>query len=502
MKKLIINVALVSLLLVGCNGEPAPVNEVNEIPDTVVEIELKTELKIESFSGSKTIELDDFEEELFLESKLVNLDYIDGVDRLVLDVDGQTVVMVYEDQTLIFNLNKNTYTLNYNETYDNDLIELRTGTLYLNMDKMSEQFLVDYEVIEEPFIGISIDFNSKRENYPVEASINAMKSDLPMPLNMTWEAVYSARTNVDNLYDMPGLDIISPVWYEVTNSDGTFIDKTQDDYIAWSKKNNYTLWPAITNSFDTDLTHELITSLDNRSDLIQNLVSLYKEHDFPGINIDFENIYKEDQKALSQYVAELTAAFHREGMLVSMDVTFPGGSDTWSKCYDHLVLGQWIDYMVVMSYDQHWGSSPVSGTVAGIEWLDTNFENLTEIVESDKLIMGIPFYMRVWFERPSKEAVNSMKVTSDAITMYGMENILENETYTMLWDEKNGQSYISYIDPEDNAVKKIWIEDEQSLRLKVALMHKYNMRGIASWRRGYELKSIWPALDEALHKGE
>ena len=47
--------------------------------------------------------------------------------------------------------------------------------------------------------------------------------------------------------------------------------------------------------------------------------------------------------------------------------------------------------------------------------------------------------MRVWFERPSKNVINNMKVTSDAITMYKMEDILSSNKHNILWDEPAGQ---------------------------------------------------------------
>jgi spore germination protein YaaH len=356
-------------------------------------------------------------------------------------------------------------------------------------------------LIEDPIFSLKLNFNAEgNDTYLIKEMTDQKVAALPEKINMTWEAVYSRATNVENLYDMPGLNIISPVWYDLTDGSGTVKSKKQDDYIEWADNNGYILWPAVTNGFDPDMTHELITSFENRTTFIDKMVDLYSGNDFHGINIDFENIYKDDKYAISQFIAELTAAFHRKGMLVSIDVTFGGGSDNWSKCYDRRILGQWVDFVVVMSYDEHWGSSPVSGSVASLNWLDRNLAILLSEVESDKVIMGIPFYMRVWFERPSKEVVNHMKVTSDAITMHKMESILENGDYNVLWDEAAGQNYISFIDSTDNAVKKIWIEDEESLRVKLSMVHKYNLKGIASWRRGYELESIWPMLDEELRK--
>ena len=118
------------------------------------------------------------------------------------------------------------------------------------------------------------------------------------------------------------------------------------------------------------------------------LLLTFKDNNFKGINIDFENMYKDDSELLSLFIAELTSAFHRENILVSMDVTFAGGSDTWSKCYNRKVLSQWVDYIIVMAYDEHWGSSPVSGSVASLNWVEENLQKLLTEVDSEKIILG------------------------------------------------------------------------------------------------------------------
>ncbi len=476
-----------------------------EIDEVVVVIDPEPEILIKSFTSNSSLELSDEEVIYIEEDALIMLSYLDGVYRLVYDYEENTnsLVMVYEDQIIRVDLNSNTMTINGGDPLENSLIVRKVDTLYVALDQLKESFNVDYYIMEDPFYQLTVDFDSDGSGtYILKEMIMEKTEKHPDIITMTWEAVYSRKTDVSSLYSMQGLDVISPVWYEVTDATGRLSSKKQDDYIEWARTENLELWPAVTNSFDPDMTSIILNDSKLRQTLIEKLVDLYSTNGFDGINIDFENIYKKDKNKLSQFIAELTASFHQRGMLVSIDVTFPGGSDNWSKCYDHQTLGQLVDYMVVMSYDEHWGSSPISGSVASLNWLDRNFENLTQMVDSDKLIMGIPFYMRVWFERPHKEEVNKMKVTSDAITMHKMENILASDDYNILWDENAAQNYISFIDPEDNAVKKIWIEDAESLQHKISIVHKYNLKGIAAWRRGYELEAIWNVLEDALEKSE
>lgn len=506
-KRILLIIFLIMIIIIGIivvnlkGGQEAVVPEEPVVTEVLEVVEPVPEVSVRSLTSDFTFEMSDDELRYMKEENLVQLSYLESVYRLIYQYDEEVnqLVFVYQDQTFLMDFNSMEYKQNGEEPQNNDMFYKKADTIYISIDKLSSLFNVSSDLIEDPMFLMQLDFNAGgTDTYLIKELIDEKIAELPEKITMTWEAVYSSRTNVSNLYDMPGLDVISPVWYEVINSEGELKSKKQDDYIEWANSKGYRLWPAVTNSFDPDLTRDIISSIETRTSVIDKLVSLYDNNGFEGINIDFENIYKEDKELLSQFIAELTAAFHRRNMLVSIDVTFAGGSDTWSKCYDRRILGQWVDFVVIMSYDEHWGSSPVSGSVASINWLDTNLNLLTQEVDHNKIIMGIPFYMRIWFERPHKEVVNSMKVTSDAITMHKMESILASGDYNVLWDENAGQNYISFIDPVDNAVKKIWIEDAESLKVKITMVHKYNLRGIASWRRGYELQSIWTVLEEAL----
>src|SRR5699024_10415643 len=104
---------------------------------------------------------------------------------------------------------------------------------------------------------------------------------------------------------------------------------------------------------------------------------------------------------LTQFVRELTPLMHEQGLVVSMDVTIRGGSEMWSLFYDREALGQIVDYMIVMTYDEHYAASPVAGSVASLPWVEKGMTDIEQHdgVPASKLILGAPTYTRIWTEK-------------------------------------------------------------------------------------------------------
>ena len=129
------------------------------------------------------------------------------------------------------------------------------------------------------------------------------------------------------------------------------------------------VWALINNDFNLDITHEFLSSSETRDKIIRQILMYAELFRLDGINIDFENVYLKDKDLLVQFVRELTPILREAGIVVSMDVTVKSTSPNWSLCYDRKELGKVVDYMILMAYDEHWATSPVSGSVASIDGL-------------------------------------------------------------------------------------------------------------------------------------
>ena len=344
--------------------------------------------------------------------------------------------------------------------------------------------------------GEAVDNLSTTKGLEITESIPVWQKETGKIL-LAWEHVHSKNPDTAQIGSMEGVNVVSPTWISLRDEGGSVSHKIDRNYIQWTKQQNYKVWALFNNQFNPDMTHVFLNDAAARETAVENVLRLIKDYDIDGINIDFENVYLKDKEKLVQFVRELVPVFHEYGLVVSMDVTVKSMTENWSLCYDRRALGEVLDYMAVMTYDEHWSSSPVSGSVASIGWVERGIRGILEEVPAEKLLLGIPFYTRIWTETPSEQGI---KVSSRAVSMNTVNEILDRQNLQKQWNVSAGQYYVEYRTGEKT--NKIWIEDSESIQLKTDLVKKYNLGGAAVWRRGFETEDIWEVLNKRLNQSK
>ncbi|QZY53974.1 glycosyl hydrolase family 18 protein [Crassaminicella profunda] len=350
--------------------------------------------------------------------------------------------------------------------------------------------LVEKESIRvfEQEINIDKQLNKKRESFNQEGQ----------KINLVWEYVHEKSKDLSKESKIQSLDVIVPTWFSIVNDKGKVINNADQSYVKEAHKKGYKVWGLVNNSFDPKLTSTILNNEALRKKVIGQLLVYASAYDLDGINIDFENVYYEDQAKLVKFVEEIKYYTKKQNIVLSMDITVPSTSKRWSKVYDRVALGNIVDYMAIMTYDEHWASSPVSGSVASIGWVEKGIVNTLKSIPEEKVLLGLPFYTRRWKE--SKGEDGNIKVESKAISMTYAKKMIDEKNATIIWNEEVGQYYAQY--NEDGAVYKIWLEDPRSIALKISLIEKYNLAGTASWRRGFEDVEVWAVLQEIIKNGK
>lgn len=312
-------------------------------------------------------------------------------------------------------------------------------------------------------------------------------------ISMVWETFeFSAPVvTADTKYD--GVNVVSPTFlYMDSSTVKDKIDSNGINYINWAKSNNYKIWAVISNNNYTEEKmnqfSEWINDYEKRKSVINQIVEYTTKYNFDGINVDFENIYIKDKSGLTRFVIELDAALENVDKTLSVDVTEPDGSDNWSLCYNRNVIGDVSDYIVFMAYDQHGRGSSTAGPTAACYWVERNLDKFAkqEEVDTDKIILGIPFYTILWKEKDG--VVNGTSITQ--------RNIRIPEGAEVTWLEDSKQNYAEY--NQNGYLCKIWIEDKEATSQKLDIISKYDLAGAAFWAKGYEDKDVWSIVKEKL----
>ncbi|HPJ21313.1 MAG TPA: glycosyl hydrolase family 18 protein [Clostridia bacterium] len=326
-----------------------------------------------------------------------------------------------------------------------------------------------------------------------DISVNLSRSieGEPDRIVLAWQYINKTTPPVEDFISHEEITVYSPTWFTVIDSEGNMENKSDLPYVQKVRELGAVIWPLVNNTFnDINMTSAILNDPDARDNVIRQLMAYAQLYELDGYNMDFENIYLRDRDAYTQFIRELMPYARAMGLVITVDVGIPGGSDNYSLCYDHRELSRTADYIMVMTYDQHWASSPVAGSQAQLVWVEEMINETLELVEPNKLILGIPFYTRIWQETGDK--VKNVRTPG----MDRVQEIIEEKEAYVVWDEESGQFYASYY--EDGAIYRMWIEDAVSVGLKAELALKYGLRGVAIWQLPLGNDSAWESISRAL----
>lgn len=313
-------------------------------------------------------------------------------------------------------------------------------------------------------------------------------------VSLVWDYFSEYVTAPTRSGTMEGVNVVSPSFFTLKKNGNGAIDSNVgqkgEEYITWAHDNGYKVWAMVSNNSLKETTSTIMKDYYLREKLIENIIEVAVKNKLDGINIDFENMYAEDKDLFSKFIIELVPRLKEVGMVLSVDVTAPDGSDTWSLCFDRNVIGDVADYIVFMAYDQHGTSSVEAGTVAGYNWVEANIKKFLgqEDVEAEKIILGMPFYTRTWWY-----ANGDLKTTS--VDMKDVDRILPEDAQKA-WDDALKQNYVKYT--KNGIEYEMWIEDVESIKAKLSLIEKYKLAGASYWEYGREDEAVWPVIAEAL----
>ena len=323
---------------------------------------------------------------------------------------------------------------------------------------------------------------------------------------MVWDMMeYRFQNTPWTKNDHHAIDVLSPQWFRFNREtySGEILSIACMDYMAWAHERGYHIWPKLFDSEDGDVTGLILTNQERREYVIAQILDFIDHYNLDGINIDFERVRQVDIRYFHQFLRELWPPMRERGAILSAAVFVPAA---WSLYYDRGAIAQTVDFVAVMTYDEHTIFSPEPGPNASIGFVTTAVQNMVLYpppgqlpVPPERLLLGIPFYTRVWIEALNDDgSVEYFRVRSLGMN-FARRKFTENGA-VFEWQEDIGKYYAEFEIFEDGRQRRYrtWLEDDRSMAKKVELVHRYNLAGVAAWVWGLEKEAIWYLLYEEL----
>ncbi len=318
--------------------------------------------------------------------------------------------------------------------------------------------------------------------------------------NLVWQSISTSGVSPLPPDSSAGIDVISPIWFsQEVDGGGNVINWGDKGYVELAHERGFQVWATINNNFtasgSTNYTTKVLADEGLRNKTIAQYLFYACLYGVDGINVDYEDLSSQDsakiKENLAAFVSTMSQYTGRLGMTLSVDVMVP---KVWNlKLYDYEAIGKAADYVCVMSYDEHYSGSTYAGSVSSQDFYREAMETALTYVPSDKLVMGIPFYTRVWTVEES-----GRKIKSYAAGMKTARKVIEENKLKPEWQTDIGQYYVEFTD--DDGLKRIWLEDKRSIANRLSYVYYYKLAGSCCWAYGQQEDGILDVFS-SIYKG-
>lgn len=306
-----------------------------------------------------------------------------------------------------------------------------------------------------------------------------------------WLPSTSTSASIQMLQENPGINVVSPVWFHLNDASGNLSGQVLPGVVSYAHQHHIRVWVLVDNHFSSKLTHQVLQNPKAVANLIDELVYQAKLYHLDGFNIDFENVAAADRDAFTSFIKSLhdkLAPLHiNESVDVSPDIVQLRDD----QAFFHAALASAADELVLMAYDEHWGTDQNPGPVADVPWVTKSVNDLLDTgVPTAKLVVGMPFYTRFWYVHKDGH------VTNEAVSDGNIDGILQKHQATSQWNKALGLMYARY--PEPDGYMEVWYPTTQTLQEKLALVGDNGLAGVAVWSLVLSDTATWTSLVDAL----
>lgn len=286
------------------------------------------------------------------------------------------------------------------------------------------------------------------------------------------------------------LSVVSPSYFNLDNSGHLTVENLSENFIARMHASGVRVVPFLSNHWDREK-GEL--ALENGKTLARKVADAILKYNLDGVNVDIENVTHTHRDAYTNFVKELRLLIPPTKEVSVAVAANPWGSEKgWAGSYDYAALSAFCDHLFIMAYDEHYQGGE-AGAVASLPFVENSIRYALSKIPPEKIVLGIPFYGRIWGGHLNGYGVSLQKIEEYAKTY---QNIVEYDTVAacpvMRLTVKNGQKGPKIAGKNlAPGSYTIYYENADSIKAKLSLVGKYNLKGAGNWSAGQETGDVW-----------
>lgn len=285
------------------------------------------------------------------------------------------------------------------------------------------------------------------------------------------------------------LDVISPSYFDL-HADGSLkLNTVSSRFVSSMHERGIRVVPFLSNHWDRA---SGVAALENADALSTQIAQAVEQYGLNGVNVDIENVTHTHRAQYVELVRLLRQKLPADKEVsVAVAANPKGWSTGWHGSYDYAGLARYADHLFLMTYDEHYSGGD-AGPVASYSFVEQSIEYALRHVPADKLVLGIPFFGRMWDssgavvgQGVSLEQVRSIKGEFGGSVGYDSDS-RSPVLYTTLTRpiKVSGRTLPA-------GKYEIWYENADSIKAKLALVNRYGLKGAGNWSAGQETSDVW-----------
>jgi len=289
------------------------------------------------------------------------------------------------------------------------------------------------------------------------------------------------------------LHTVSPNWFDIKPDGSLKLNPVSAELLSRMRELGVKVVPFLSNHWDRAAG---INALKNVDKLAADIAKYVEQYNLDGVNVDLENLTHEQKDKHTELIKLLRAKIpaHKE-VSVAVAANPKGWTTGWHGSYDYTLMAKYSDYLMVMTYDEHYeGGKP--GPVAGIGFVEDTIKYTLSKTTPDKIVLGVPFFGRIW-------SLDNTSLAGYGVPIRNINNLIQDYNAVVTFDaasqspkaefevKKGDKQHIIAGKALAPGKYVVWYENDQSLQAKLELVRKYDLKGAGSWALGQENASVW-----------